>query len=157
LPPTTLPANKSQYGNPAGLTPWFKPPTDPTESREFFEALSQDTTKIPTSSLVEATGKVGDVYLMHPFTMHSASENLLRIPRVIANPPVVLKEPFCFDRADGRYSLVERKTLKELGKEEGLKGWKIEGERRGWVSNRMKRAEAERKAERERLEKSGIS
>jgi hypothetical protein len=133
------------------LTPWFKPPIDPTETREFFEALSQDKNKIPTSSIVEATGKVGDVYLMHPLTLHSASENLLRIPRVITNPPVVLKEPFNFDRPDGRYSLVEKKTLRELGKGEGLKGWKIEGERKGWVSARMKRLDAERKAEEERL------
>jgi hypothetical protein len=112
------------------LTPWFKPPIDPTETREFFEALSQDKNKIPTSSIVEATGKV---------------------PRVITNPPVVLKEPFNFDRPDGRYSLVEKKTLRELGKGEGLKGWKIEGERKGWVSARMKRLDAERKAEEERL------
>ncbi|EPE25489.1 Clavaminate synthase-like protein [Glarea lozoyensis ATCC 20868] len=129
------------YENPAGLTPWFKPTDDATETREFFEALSADKDKLPTSSLVEATGKIGDVYLMHPLTLHSASENLLRIPRVITNPPVVLREPFNFDREDGRYSLVERKTLRELGMEGGLKGWAIEGGRRGWVSERMKRME----------------
>jgi hypothetical protein len=39
--------------------------------------------------------------------LHSASKNLLRIPRVITNPPVSLKEPFCFDREDPKdYSLV---------------------------------------------------
>ena len=64
---------------------------------------------------VELTGETGDVVLMHPFMMHSASKNVLRIPRVITNPPVSLREPFNFNRDDPRqYSLVERKTLKAL-------------------------------------------
>lgn len=50
--------------------------------------------------------------------LHSASKNYLRIPRVITNPPVSLKEPFKFDReTEEEYSLVEKKTLKALGKE----------------------------------------
>jgi hypothetical protein len=65
---------------------------------------------------VEVTGEVGDVVLMHPLMMHSASKNYLRIPRVITNPPVSLKQPFNFSREDPEdYSLVEKKTLKELG------------------------------------------
>ncbi|KAF6766228.1 hypothetical protein DFP72DRAFT_865959 [Ephemerocybe angulata] len=53
---------------------------------------------------VELTGEVGD--------------NYLRIPRVITNPPVSLKEPFNFNREDPElYSLVERKTLLALGVE----------------------------------------
>jgi hypothetical protein len=43
------------------------------------------------------TGNVGDVVLMHPLMVHSASRNSLRIPRIIANPPVALKETFEFD------------------------------------------------------------
>ena len=65
---------------------------------------------------VEVTGEVGDVALLHPLMLHSASKNNLRIPRVITNPPVGLREPFNFNREHPEeYSLVERKTLKALG------------------------------------------
>ncbi|KAI3622729.1 hypothetical protein WG66_015569 [Moniliophthora roreri] len=65
---------------------------------------------------VEVTGEVGDVFLLHPLMLHSASKNYLRIPRVITNPPVELKEPFNFARERIEdYSLVEQKTLRALG------------------------------------------
>ncbi|KAI0652874.1 hypothetical protein C8Q70DRAFT_929079 [Cubamyces menziesii] len=70
------------------------------------------------TKFVELTGEVGDVVLLHPLMLHSASKNHLRIPRVITNPPVALKEPFNFSREDlGEYSLVELKTLRALGVE----------------------------------------
>lgn len=48
--------------------------------------------------------------------LHSASKNFLRIPRIITNPPVALREPFNFNRENpDDYSLVERKTLAALG------------------------------------------
>lgn len=61
--------------------------------------------------------------------LHSASRNLLREVRIITNPPVSLKEPFNYNRPDGQYSLVEQKTLKDLGRPEGLPEWKITRER----------------------------
>lgn len=65
---------------------------------------------------VEMTGEIGDVVLMHPLMLHSASKNHLREVRIITNPPVSLKEPFDFARDDpDEYSLVELKTLKALG------------------------------------------
>lgn len=68
------------------------------------------------TQFVEMIGETGDVVLMHPLMMHSASKNYTRVPRVITNPPVSLKEPFNFAREDPEgYSLVERKTLKALG------------------------------------------
>jgi hypothetical protein len=94
----------------------------------------------------EITGSPGDVVLMHPFMLHSASRNALRIPRIITNPPVLLKQPFNFDRQNpDDYSLVERKTLKELGVE-SLPGWKITGERRVVVPERV-RIQAEMRAQ----------
>lgn len=66
---------------------------------------------------VEAIGEAGDVFLLHPFTLHAVSQNILRVPRIITNPPVSLREPFSFHRADGDYSVVERLTLKALGRE----------------------------------------
>lgn len=48
--------------------------------------------------------------------LHSASRNHTRAPRIITNPPVSLKEPFNFNRESPEdYSIVEKKTLKELG------------------------------------------
>jgi hypothetical protein len=107
----------------------------------------------PDSAFVEATGQVGDVYLLHPLMLHTASNNALRKVRVITNPPVSIQEPFVFDRPDGGYSVVERKTLKALDKEQGLKGWKIRGERQQLVPERMRVQEAMKKAEEERLRK----
>jgi hypothetical protein len=132
---------------------------DPThteyEGREFWQGLAWDKSKISESSIVEVTGEVGDVFLLHPFMLHSASKNLLRKPRIITNPPVSLKEPFRLDREDPKeYSLVEQKTLNDLGHPEGLKGWKITGERKEWVSRRMKRMEEMRRQELERLKSS---
>ena len=66
---------------------------------------------------IEATGKTGDVYLMHPYILHASSENALRLPRLITNPPIHLKEPMNFDRPDGDYSMVERTVLNALGVE----------------------------------------
>ena len=129
---------------------------DPThstyEGRDFWLELAWNRSKISDDSFHEATGEVGDVYLLHPLMLHSASRNLLRKLRVITNPPLSLKEPFCFDRADPKnYSLVEQKTLNDLGMPNGLPGWKITNPRREWISNRIKRQQEERRKELERL------
>jgi hypothetical protein len=70
-----------------------------------------------------------------PEKPHSASKNYLRIPRIITNPPVTLKEPFNLSRSDSNdYSLAEAKILKELGMPDGIpKEWKIEGTRKRFV------------------------
>jgi len=116
----------------------------------FFNGLAAS---FPDSAFVEVTGEVGDVYLLHPLMLHSASNNALRKVRVITNPPVSIQEPFVFDRPDGGYSVVERKTLKALDKEQGLKGWKITAERQRLVPERVRVQEAMKKAEDERLQK----
>ncbi len=66
----------------------------------------------------EATGKAGDVFLVHPFTLHASSQNPLRRPRIITNPTLILKEPMRFSRPEGDYSLVEQVVLNALGKSE---------------------------------------
>ncbi|HEX6471805.1 MAG TPA: phytanoyl-CoA dioxygenase family protein [Streptosporangiaceae bacterium] len=67
---------------------------------------------------VEATGRVGDVFLLHPYMLHAKSQNVLRRPRFITNPPVQLAEPMRFDRPDpADFSLVERAVLRGLGVE----------------------------------------
>ena len=137
--------------NPAGVSPRMTPRSQNPEFRQedglsWFGEVARG---MPDGAFVEATGVVGDVYLLHPLMLHSASNNRLRKVRVITNPPVSLKEPFRFDREDGDFSVVERKTLRALGKER-LDGWKIQGERQRIVPERvrvqmeMKRKEEER-------------
>ncbi|CZS97415.1 uncharacterized protein RAG0_06505 [Rhynchosporium agropyri] len=144
------------YDHPEGTTPWMTSPLDPNyttyEGLEYWRSLAWDKSKISDSAFQEATGEVGDVYLLHPLMLHSASKNFSRTPRVITNPPLSLKKPFCFDREDpSLYSLVEQKTLRDLGMEGGLKGWKITSERKPWISDRIRKKEEMKKLELERL------
>jgi hypothetical protein len=65
---------------------------------------------------VETTGSIGDVFLLHPFMLHSWSINTLDQARFIINPPVKLREPMCFSRAEPeQHSPVERAVLRALG------------------------------------------
>ena len=91
-----------------------KYPDDPRADPGYWSHL--DVVRRHCTAFVELTAETGDVVLLHPLMMHSASKNYLRVPRVITNPPVGLKAPFCFARDDpDEYSLVELKTLKALG------------------------------------------
>jgi hypothetical protein len=64
---------------------------------------------------VEMTGAAGDVVLLHPFTLHATSQNVLGVSRIITNPAMALREPMNFNRPDADYSLVERAVLGALG------------------------------------------
>lgn len=132
---------KLQYKYPEGtkpsLAPWGSP--DPPLGNSIWRRWVADPQLTRDESFHEAIGKVGDVYLLHPLMVHSASLNLRRAIRIITNPPVALKEPFNFNRADPRdYSLVEQKTLRELGRPEGLPDWRITGERQLLTTPRIK-------------------
>ena len=138
------------------MTPWLKSVNDPQhatyEGNTFWNDLVRHTSLVRDDSFLEMTGEVGDVVLMHPLMLHTASKNLRRDIRVITNPPVALKEAFCFDRKNkDEYSLVELKTLRDLGMPDGLPGWKITGERREWIPKRVKRQEEVKRKELERL------
>lgn len=108
----------------------------------------------PRSGFVEVTGSAGDVFLLHPLMMHSATTNSLRDVRIITNPPISLREPFRFYRAgagDGEYSLVERATLRALGRED-LPGWEITAPRERVVPARVKIQQEMKEAELRRLQ-----
>jgi hypothetical protein len=65
---------------------------------------------------VEMTGEAGDVVLLHPYTLHAASQNVLGVFRIITNPALALREPMNFNRRDADdFSLVERAVLRGLG------------------------------------------
>jgi hypothetical protein len=69
-----------------------------------------------SDSFVETTGRLGDVVLMHPYMLHAVSQNHRGTARFITNPPIALKEPMDFDRADpGEHSPVEWAVLRALG------------------------------------------
>jgi len=66
----------------------------------------------------EAIAEAGDIFLMHPFLLHSASPNTIGAVRVITNPPVQLREPMQFNRNDpADFSPVELAVLRGLGVE----------------------------------------
>ncbi|HEX4123127.1 MAG TPA: phytanoyl-CoA dioxygenase family protein, partial [Tepidisphaeraceae bacterium] len=65
---------------------------------------------------VELTGSAGDVVLLHPYMLHAASQNVLRVERAITNQSVRLKEPMNFNRENiSEFSAVERGVLRGLG------------------------------------------
>jgi len=137
------------YDHPEGVSPRMSPRGHPKFTKEkdlaWFNGVARS-----CDNFVEATGKLGDVYLMHPLMLHSASSNALRKLRIITNPPVSVKEPFRFDREDGDYSLVEQMTMRALGGK-SLKGWKIAAPREGVVPERVRIQERMKREEEERL------
>lgn len=68
------------------------------------------------TDFIEATGDVGDVYLLHPLVLHTMSQNILWRPRFITNATLVLAEPMRFNRPNiDDHSPVERAVLRALG------------------------------------------
>ncbi len=102
----------------------------------------------------EVTGRVGDVILCHPFLLHASSRNHSGIPRFLTNPPVSLREPMQFDRANAEdFSPVERVVLNALGAERYA--FTPTGSRERIVPERAQREAAEKEIERQRLAKKG--
>ena len=62
----------------------------------------------------ELVGKAGDLYIIHPYMLHASSANHSGRPRVMSNPPVVLKEPLRLDQNRSDLSLLEETTLRFL-------------------------------------------
>ncbi|KAF4232716.1 hypothetical protein CNMCM6805_009739 [Aspergillus fumigatiaffinis] len=152
---------KHLYNHPEGTWPSLAsrsgPNHPPPEGGKQWRDWVRDPQLTRAESFHEATGQAGDVYVLHPFMLHSASRNLLREVRIITNPPVSLKEPFNYNRPDGKYSLVEQKTLKDLGRPEGLPEWKITREREMLTPARVQIQEDMRQKELERLKEAGSS
>ncbi|KAI1818840.1 hypothetical protein GGS20DRAFT_527102 [Poronia punctata] len=138
--------------HPQGVSPYMRPRDSPDYKKgkdlEWYRELIGD---FPDEAFVEATGNVGDVYVMHPLMLHSATDNALRRVRIITNPPISLNQPHRFDREDGDYSLVELKTMRAVGGEEKLKGWKATGPREGVVPERVRIQEEMKREEARRL------
>ncbi|MEZ0326692.1 MAG: phytanoyl-CoA dioxygenase family protein [Fimbriimonas sp.] len=98
------------------------------------------------NSFEEATGKAGDVFLLHPYVLHAASQNPLKAIRIITNPPVHLNEPMRFDREQlADHSPVEQAVLRALGVERYA--FRPAADRERIVPERVKRQERLRQEE----------
>lgn len=140
------------YEHPEGVSPRMRPrgyeDFKTEKDLRFFAETAQS-----CSDFVEVTGQCGDVFLLHPLMLHSATPNPLRQIRIITNPPVSLNEPFELNRPDGDYSLVEQTTLRALGKDSsGLGDWSITAPRERIVPERLKVANRMKEEELKRLE-----
>ena len=66
----------------------------------------------------EFTGRQGDIVLLHPYMLHTTSQNHSGRPRFLTNPAMHLREPMHFNRDDPEdFSPVERAVLRGLGVE----------------------------------------
>jgi hypothetical protein len=100
----------------------------------------------------ETTGKAGDVFLLHPFTLHTSSYNHRPEARFMINPVVELREPMRLDRrSDGSaYSPVEQAINRALGVEHY--DFKPTSPRRRIVPPRIAQQQALLEKEKQRLE-----
>ena len=62
----------------------------------------------------EMRGQAGDVVILHPFMLHTASANPSGRIRIMNNKVVSLKQPLRLDRPDGEYTPLERTLLNAL-------------------------------------------
>jgi hypothetical protein len=82
----------------------------PAKAFDFTALINQCT------RFEEVTGQAGDFVILHPFMLHASSNNVLRVPRWMTNPPILLKEPMNLNRENpDDFSLLERATLHYLG------------------------------------------
>ncbi|KAI1464963.1 uncharacterized protein F4812DRAFT_462284 [Daldinia caldariorum] len=161
-PPAIDRVARHLYEHPEGVSPRMVPRAHPDFAREKNLGWYVDIARsCGDADFVEAAGAAGDVYLLHPLTMHSATSNARRAVRIITNPPVSLREPFRFGGRPGGgggeddYSLVERKTVAAVGGADKLKGWKITMPRERVVPERVRVQEEMKREEMRRLEEQG--
>jgi hypothetical protein len=102
------------------------------------------------------TGEAGDVVLLHPYTLHATSQNVLGVGRIITNPPLALREPMNFNRPHlDDFSLVERAILRGLGVDR--LDFAPTGPRENVVPERVRRQQARAAAEDARLAASELT
>jgi hypothetical protein len=79
---------KFLYDHPDGVSPHLTTRAEPDFSVvDFRHGVNRFNDMVQEfDNFVEVTGKVGDVYLLHPFMMHSASHNALRNVRITSSP-----------------------------------------------------------------------
>jgi hypothetical protein len=103
----------------------------------------------------ETTGKAGDVFLLHPFTLHTSSFNHRPEARLMINPSGILRTPMRYDRRDdgSAYAPMEQVVLDALGVDHYAFAPTMP--RRRLVPKRVATQEALLEQEKERLAKAG--
>jgi hypothetical protein len=86
---------------PAVLAPFGERGAPPQRLGPLVDAASASR---PT---VLATGRLGDVFLCHPFLVHAAQPHHGTRPRLLGQPGLAPVDQICLDRLDGDYSVVE--------------------------------------------------
>lgn len=88
--------------------------TEGEQGLSFME-LAAKLESLPLADAVTATGEAGTVYLCHPFLVHTAQAHRGRTPKLMAQPPLLLKDELVIDGSDS-YTPVEvaiRRALTE--------------------------------------------
>lgn len=81
-----------------------------------FREVATGTPEIEGCAIAYATGHAGDVYLCHPFLVHSATWPHRGVaPRFMAQPALPERQPLEYDRPAGRHSPVELSVRIGLG------------------------------------------
>lgn len=86
------------------------------EGLTFIELAQKFTTSLQRTT-VYATGEAGTVYLCHPFLIHAAQSHRGKVPRFMAQPPLLPSQPLKLFRNEGDYSAVERAIRMGLRKD----------------------------------------
>jgi hypothetical protein len=132
------------FDHPEGCNPDMVPRSDP-RFNDTYGSHFEWATKVARASGVfdSAAGRVGDVFLLHPFLVHSTTRNERRLFRAITNSKTSLKEPYKLYREDGKYSLLEqsiRRGLADKGvTDERIKKWHITAPRQGFTPGLVNR------------------
>ncbi|XEV04444.1 hypothetical protein FSHL1_009731 [Fusarium sambucinum] len=120
-------------GSVATIAKWFDPRFDDTYGSYFGWA---NEVAWANGCFDLAIGKVGDVFLLYPFLIHSTICNKKRLFRAIINSKTSLKEPYRLYRTDGNYSVLEQSIRHGLMKknvtENDLMNWHITAPREGF-------------------------
>ena len=87
------------------------------EGAEFFAFAGEAVPATAHRPVVDAVGVAGDVYLVHPFVVHSAQRHHGARPRFMAQPPLEPVADLRLDGVDGDRSAVEHAVLRGLGRE----------------------------------------
>ena len=119
VPDSVAPVARQLAAHPEGLLNWEMGEKEILPQCEHF---------------MELTGEIGDVFLTHPFMIHSVSPNERREARPITNPCISFREPLRFDDPD-QMCPIERSIMSALGVES--LDYQITGERGRVVTKRM--------------------
>lgn len=85
------------------------------EGLSFME-LAQKLNAMPDRRIATATGTAGTVYLCHPFIVHAAQNHRGSRPKFMAQPPLLSKYDFNYNRKEGELCAVEKAIAKGLHK-----------------------------------------